>query len=229
METFLNPLVNQAHHYVLKFPRILRLAEIRGLKSIAVARIAVLLLGLLFLTCFFSSTVASFCGIVFPALCATSSVMKQSEQFKNGSKVDPLANQQWLIYFIVFSLFTFVEGFFDFALSMIPFFGVFKIVFFLWLFLPQFQGANVIFLQCIAPRMEKWKTISHTSGAITAILNEDLEEETTSKSTTPAIPPILPKETDLSPTKIIPKDEIKIPVLTRTSVRASNSPPRDKK
>lgn len=54
-------------------------------------------------------------------------------------------DKQWLTYWTVFSLFLIFELFFKFLLSYIPFYFFLKMAFLIWLFLPIFQGASVVY------------------------------------------------------------------------------------
>lgn len=59
---------------------------------------------------------------------------------------------QWLTYWVVFGFFNFLESF---ALSVLlyylPWFFAFKTVFILWLQLPAFRGAEVLFAHVVRP------------------------------------------------------------------------------
>ena len=65
-------------------------------------------------------------------------------------------DKQWLTYWVVFSLFHFVDEFFGFILEMIPFYYLLKVCFFIWMFLPTTLGALKIYHTVIHPLMEKY-------------------------------------------------------------------------
>jgi receptor expression-enhancing protein 5/6 len=65
---------------------------------------------------------------------------------------------QWLTYWVVFAIFTFIDVFSGFILRFFPFYFFAKILFLLWLFLPNFQGATTLynyFVVKIFKRFEK--------------------------------------------------------------------------
>ncbi|KEY67362.1 hypothetical protein S40285_05792 [Stachybotrys chlorohalonatus IBT 40285] len=59
---------------------------------------------------------------------------------------------QWLTYWVVFSLFTVLESFIN-IVYWFPFYFVFKFVFLLWLALPPFHGAQIIFRSFLVPTL----------------------------------------------------------------------------
>ena len=61
----------------------------------------------------------------------------------SSSKKDDV---EWLVYWVVFSTFCLVDPIVEyFVIYWIPFFYPIKAVFLLWMMLPQFKGANVIY------------------------------------------------------------------------------------
>ncbi|KAF7546171.1 hypothetical protein G7Z17_g8627 [Cylindrodendrum hubeiense] len=62
---------------------------------------------------------------------------------------------QWLTYWVVFSLFTVVESFVQ-VVYWFPFYFVFKFVFLLWLSLPAFRGAELVFRSFLAPTLGRY-------------------------------------------------------------------------
>mmetsp|Transcript_29398 Transcript_29398/g.82139 ORF Transcript_29398/g.82139 Transcript_29398/m.82139 type:complete len:148 (-) Transcript_29398:176-619(-) len=62
---------------------------------------------------------------------------------------------QWLTYWVVFSLFTVVEGVVDRIIYWLPFYYVAKLAFVLWLQLPQSRGASKLFKGAIKPLIKK--------------------------------------------------------------------------
>jgi receptor expression-enhancing protein 5/6 len=57
---------------------------------------------------------------------------------------------QWLTYWVVFAFFTLLESLIN-ILYWIPFYFTFKFVFLLWLSLPMFGGAQIIFHSFLQP------------------------------------------------------------------------------
>lgn len=54
-------------------------------------------------------------------------------------------DKQWLTYWTIFGLFVIAELFFGIILKALPFYYIAKLVFLVWLFLPNFQGATFIY------------------------------------------------------------------------------------
>jgi len=62
---------------------------------------------------------------------------------------------QWLTYWVVFAFFTLVESFIN-VVYWFPFYYTFKFVFLLWLSLPTFKGAELIFRSFMVPVFGKF-------------------------------------------------------------------------
>ncbi|PNY27428.1 Protein YOP1 [Tolypocladium capitatum] len=72
---------------------------------------------------------------------------------------------QWLTYWVVFSFFTVIEGFFN-IVYWFPFYYIFKFVFLLWLSLPVFRGADIIFKSFMAPTLGRYFQPSSASSGL---------------------------------------------------------------
>ncbi|KAL2887739.1 Protein yop-1 [Ceratocystis lukuohia] len=68
--------------------------------------------------------------------------------FSAGTEDD----RQWLTYWVVFSFFTVLESFIQ-VVYWFPFYFTFKFVFLLWLSLPAFRGAELVFNSFMAPML----------------------------------------------------------------------------
>ncbi|KAI1497582.1 TB2/DP1, HVA22 family-domain-containing protein [Biscogniauxia marginata] len=71
---------------------------------------------------------------------------------------------QWLTYWVVFAFFTVLES----ALSVVywfPFYYTFKFVFLLWLSLPMFSGAQLIFRSFVQPMLGRYFSESGSTAA----------------------------------------------------------------
>ncbi|KAL7938782.1 TB2/DP1, HVA22 family domain-containing protein [Trichoderma chlorosporum] len=64
---------------------------------------------------------------------------------------DPAQLTPWLMYWVVFSCCLLVESWVYFILAWVPFYGYIRLLFFLYLILPQTQGARVLYEQHIHP------------------------------------------------------------------------------
>ncbi|KND86914.1 Receptor expression-enhancing protein 3 [Tolypocladium ophioglossoides CBS 100239] len=87
------------------------------------------------------SSVASFLSPIF----ASYKALKTS---------DPAQLTPWLMYWVVFSCCLLVESWVSFVLTWVPFYGYIRLLFFLYLILPQTQGARTIYEEKIHPFLE---------------------------------------------------------------------------
>lgn len=78
--------------------------------------------------------------------------------FKALQTSDKTDDTQWLTYWMVYGFFELVESFTDFFLFWIPFYYLFKILFLLWCFLPQFHGADFLYHRFIEPWFLRYET-----------------------------------------------------------------------
>jgi len=74
-------------------------------------------------------------GIVFPAYMSLKAIESPDE---NDDK-------EWCTYWVVFFLFEIAEMFFGYALHILPFYFLIKLVFLVWLFFPSTSGACWIY------------------------------------------------------------------------------------
>ncbi|KAH8771955.1 TB2/DP1, HVA22 family-domain-containing protein [Diaporthe sp. PMI_573] len=70
---------------------------------------------------------------------------------------------QWLTYWVVFSFFTLLESLLS-VVYWFPFYYTFKFVFLLWLALPTFRGAEIIFRSFLAPTLGRYFAGSTAPG-----------------------------------------------------------------
>ncbi|RDA84283.1 hypothetical protein CP532_3331 [Ophiocordyceps camponoti-leonardi (nom. inval.)] len=68
---------------------------------------------------------------------------------------DPAQLTPWLMYWVVFNCCLLAESWVSFILAWIPFYGYIRFFFFLYLILPQTQGARIIYEQRIHPFLEE--------------------------------------------------------------------------
>lgn len=68
---------------------------------------------------------------------------------------------QWLTYWVVFALFTVLESLVS-VVYWFPFYYTFKFIFLLWLSLPTFRGADIIFRSFLVPTLGRH---FHTPGS----------------------------------------------------------------
>ncbi|KAI9151574.1 Receptor expression-enhancing protein 4 [Paramyrothecium foliicola] len=75
--------------------------------------------------------------------------------YKALKSSDPAQLTPWLMYWVVFSCAILVESWFSWILFWIPFYGYVRLIFFLYLILPQTQGARMIYEEKIHPFLEE--------------------------------------------------------------------------
>ncbi|KAI2621569.1 TB2/DP1, HVA22 family-domain-containing protein [Xylaria nigripes] len=96
----------------------------------------------------------NFAGFVIPGYYSLAAL------FAHGKSDDI----QWLTYWIVFASFTVVES----AISIVywfPFYYTFKFVFLLWLSLPNFSGAQIVFRSFLQPVLGRYFSESGSTAA----------------------------------------------------------------
>lgn len=62
---------------------------------------------------------------------------------------------KWMMYWIVFALFTSIETFSDVILAWLPFYYEIKIIFVIWLLSPVTKGASVLYRKFVHPQLSK--------------------------------------------------------------------------
>ena len=79
-----------------------------------------------------------------------------------------------LTYWVVFAFFNMLEFAIDFVLYLFPFYWIFKLVFWVWCFLPSTRGSTVVYEQVIYPASQAIrKTASpYIQKATTGIASE---------------------------------------------------------
>uniref|UniRef100_A0A7S3I5I5 Receptor expression-enhancing protein n=1 Tax=Favella ehrenbergii TaxID=182087 RepID=A0A7S3I5I5_9SPIT len=87
----------------------------------------------------------------------------------------------WLTYWMVFGLFNVAETFFGFVFYFIPYWDWLRLVLFIWLLLPQFNGSKVLYETVIRKLLDQNKDliemwISKVSSAATEVKKQGLEQ-----------------------------------------------------
>ncbi len=107
----------------------------------------------------------TFIGVVFPGIQSIRAIESPEED----------DDKQWLTYWIVFGLFTFVDLFTGFIIKFIPFYFILKILFLVWLFLPNFNGALKIYNLVIIRLFRKYeKDINKIEDKANNFINTNL-------------------------------------------------------
>ena len=66
-------------------------------------------------------------------------------------------DKQYLTYWVVYGLFSIIDVFTGFLVKMIPFYYTLKLAFLIWLFMPNFRGAVVIYNVLVGPLFRKYE------------------------------------------------------------------------
>ena len=68
---------------------------------------------------------------------------------------------KWMMYWIVFALFTSVETISDVFLSWFPFYYEIKIIFLIWLLSPATKGSSLLYRKFVHPQLLRYVTVHH--------------------------------------------------------------------
>ncbi|KAL2147516.1 hypothetical protein VTI28DRAFT_8771 [Corynascus sepedonium] len=96
----------------------------------------------------FAKLLSSIASFLFPVF-ASYKALKTS---------DPAQLTPWLMYWVVLSCALLVESWTDWFLVWIPFYAYIRLLFLLYLVLPQTQGARLIYEEYVHPRLEENET-----------------------------------------------------------------------
>ncbi|KAK2588904.1 hypothetical protein KPH14_001762 [Odynerus spinipes] len=109
--------------------------------------------------------VCNIIGFLYPAYCS----MKALETPKKDD------DTKWLTYWVVFALFTIIEFFSEFIVSIIPFYWLLKCFFYVWLMAPtEYNGSLVLYRRIVRPKFVHYQpnldklisTARETAGAV---------------------------------------------------------------
>jgi receptor expression-enhancing protein 5/6 len=146
----LNPLAE-------KIPQLKQLAGQAGLEP-GVILGGLLLVSLLVTFILFGATILTLTiTVLYPAF---KSIQALETEHSDDDK-------EWLTYWIIFGLFTLIDDFFGFVLSVIPYFYWIKLAFFIYLLAPQTQGAKFLYNGFVKDLLHKNK--HHIEGLINDI------------------------------------------------------------
>jgi len=132
--------------------RIPHVKELCGKIGVKPAHVGLGLLGLVSIFClleFGTKWFGFLIGFLYPAYQSFKAI--ESQETKEDDKM-------WLTYWIVFGFLTVFDGLINFLFSFIPFFGVLKIAFNVWLFHPKTQGARIIYEKFLKGLLKKYES-----------------------------------------------------------------------
>jgi len=96
---------------------------------------------------YFENIITNCVGIIYPAYWSIKAIETKHRD----------DDKQWLTYWVVFSLFILFESFFGFVIKYIPFYVFLKLILLLWLFLPNYRGANRVYDNLIIKCFKKYE------------------------------------------------------------------------
>jgi len=83
---------------------------------------------------YFEKIITNLIGTIYPAYWTMKSIQSQNDDDK-----------YWLTYWVVFAFFSLVDMFSGFLMKLIPFYFIMKILFLVWLFMPNTQGCYYVY------------------------------------------------------------------------------------
>ena len=90
-------------------------------------------------------SVTNICGFGYPAF-------QSFKAIETKAKGD---DAQWLVYWVIFALFNFMETIVDMILYWIPFYHAFKLAFLVWAMAPQTKGAKFLYDKFLKDLLKK--------------------------------------------------------------------------
>lgn len=97
----------------------------------------------------------------------------------------------WLTYWMVFGLFNVAETFFGFVFYFIPYWDWIRLALFIWLLLPNFNGAKVIYEKALQPILKEHKDLIESWINKTTSAASDLQKQAQDEARKAATDPSL--------------------------------------
>ena len=91
-------------------------------------------------------------NIVVALITCVYPMIKSIETIQNG---EDEATKKWLSFWTVFGIFQTLEMFIGFILNFIPYYSIVRLLFFLFLMLPQTNGSKIIYDSVFQPFLKK--------------------------------------------------------------------------
>ena len=111
---------------------------------------------------FLERFITNLVGTLYPAFWTMKSIEMRGDD-----------NKQWLTYWVVFAFFSIIDMFSGFILKFIPFYFFLKIVFLIWLFMPNSGGAHLVYHLLVVRVFKSFeKDIDNASGKFTEYTKE---------------------------------------------------------
>uniref|UniRef100_A0A1D1YNJ5 HVA22-like protein n=1 Tax=Anthurium amnicola TaxID=1678845 RepID=A0A1D1YNJ5_9ARAE len=131
----------QADKELSKYPQIIKLEQQLNVPKTYLAAGVVGLVCFLIFFNVWGQLLSNLIGWLYPAYASFKAI-------ESEGKAD---DTQWLTYWTVFGFINIVEFFSDTILHWVPFYYFCKTIFFLWLFLPPFKGAQILYAKFLRP------------------------------------------------------------------------------
>lgn len=112
--------------------------------------VAITLLSLLVIFECGSSAISFGIGFIYPAYMSFKAI--ESTQSLEGDKF-------WLTYWIVFGILNMFDDVISRILSFLPLYNAIKILFYIWLFHPQTEGANIVYRAVVRGVFAKYQKL----------------------------------------------------------------------
>ncbi|GAB66169.1 HVA22/TB2/DP1 family protein [Plasmodium cynomolgi strain B] len=165
----LSKTLDKIDEHVKQYPFLDDLGKKYGIKP---SYVIVGMSGFLFLSLIFGWGAALICNVVGFAYPAYQSFKAVESQSKDETKL-------WLTYWVVYSLFFFFEYLIDIILFWVPFYYLLKLLFLLYLYMPQVRGAETVYNYIIRPILLKHeKAIDDTVQKISQTATSHLTQIT---------------------------------------------------
>ncbi|KAL1924094.1 uncharacterized protein VTP21DRAFT_7129 [Calcarisporiella thermophila] len=120
----------------------------------------------------FGQLITNLIGVIYPVY----------KSFKALETRETNDDTQWLTYWTVYGFFSLLEHFTDLLLFWIPFYFLFKTAFLLWLILPQFRGAEVLYSRFLRSFLiENEREVDSHISKLQQTVKDALAEEKESK------------------------------------------------
>jgi hypothetical protein len=158
-----------------KYPLLHNFELYTGVRKVYVASVAIAATILLVFFGLGTSVICGLVGFLYPMYMSYKTIEKPTMELL----------KQWLMYWIVYGIFTMFEHYSDTALSWIPFYHPLKLVFLLWCFLPRYNGATTIFQAFVRPILIKNEALVEESilqaqqaaSEITSVMTSQLKDK----------------------------------------------------
>ena len=115
--------------YLSEYPLLIQAEKQYGIPKAAIAEAIMGLAGLLLLLDVAGKFLSNFIGLVYPA----------NKSLKAIKSLESDDDTKWLTYWVVYATFATVESFTDLLINWVPFYYTAKVLFLLYLSLPQFD------------------------------------------------------------------------------------------